>query len=204
MPTVHSEPTVAAVGNGHVTPLASVSPLPVFADGQPTAPLVPSGAVTPAVQKLPRAIAPSSRRRRPRHAATKRGRRTDRAGRRAAAAAEAETLAAAKLREEIERRLAAIAAREAALDQREAHLADLAHDTRAFQPQLLTRVGNAITTVVTLLLSGTLFVAAGLLFFMHLSIQPVLTGSMRPTYGPGWAIVSRSIPITSVRLGMIV
>ena len=52
--------------------------------------------------------------------------------------------------------------------------------------------------------SALLFSAAGLLFFMHLSIQPVLTGSMRPSFGPGWAIVSRSIPVRAIRPGMVV
>ncbi len=61
-----------------------------------------------------------------------------------------------------------------------------------------------MAAIVTLAVSGLLFTAAGLLFFMHLSIQPVLTGSMEPTYGPGWAIVSRSIPTSSIRPGMIV
>jgi signal peptidase len=70
--------------------------------------------------------------------------------------------------------------------------------------RLMRRLGGVATTAATLLVSLLLFAAAGALFFIHLSIQPVLTGSMRPTYGPGWAVVSRSIPTTSVRPGMIV
>jgi signal peptidase I len=61
-----------------------------------------------------------------------------------------------------------------------------------------------MATSVTLAVAALLFTAAGLLFFMHLSIQPVLTGSMRPTYGPGWAVISRSIPVNSIRPGMVV
>jgi len=57
---------------------------------------------------------------------------------------------------------------------------------------------------LTLVASGVLFTAAGLLLFLHMSVQPVLTGSMRPDYGPGWAVVSRAIPVSSIRPGMIV
>jgi len=39
---------------------------------------------------------------------------------------------------------------------------------------------------------------------MHLTVRPVLTGSMQPDYGPGAAIVTKSIPVRSVRPGMIV
>lgn len=35
-------------------------------------------------------------------------------------------------------------------------------------------------------------------------VSPVLTGSMRPTFGPGAAVVLRPIPVSSVRPGMIV
>lgn len=68
----------------------------------------------------------------------------------------------------------------------------------------LAKSSGVMATCVTLAVAAMLFSAAGLLFFMHLSIQPVLTGSMRPTYGPGWAVVSRSIPVTSIRPGMVV
>lgn len=61
-----------------------------------------------------------------------------------------------------------------------------------------------IGTAAILIASGVLFTAAGLLFFLHLSVQPVLTGSMRPTFGPGWVVISRSIPVSAVRPGMVV
>jgi signal peptidase len=61
-----------------------------------------------------------------------------------------------------------------------------------------------IGTAAMLIASGVLFTAAGLLFFLHLSVQPVLTGSMRPTFGPGWVVISRSIPVSTVRPGMVV
>ena len=41
-------------------------------------------------------------------------------------------------------------------------------------------------------------------FTLHLGFRPVLTGSMRPDYGPGAILVPRQIPTSSVRPGMIV
>lgn len=45
---------------------------------------------------------------------------------------------------------------------------------------------------------------AASVFWLHIGIQPVLSGSMRPTYGPGWAIVTRPIPVSQVKPGDIV
>jgi signal peptidase I len=39
---------------------------------------------------------------------------------------------------------------------------------------------------------------------LHLGFRPVLTGSMRPTYGPGALLVTRQVPVQSVHPGMIV
>jgi len=39
---------------------------------------------------------------------------------------------------------------------------------------------------------------------LHLSIRPVLTGSMRPTYGPGAVVVTEPVPVADLRPGMIV
>jgi signal peptidase I len=41
-------------------------------------------------------------------------------------------------------------------------------------------------------------------FTLHLGIRPVLTGSMRPDYGPGAVLVTRQVPVTTLRPGMIV
>ncbi|HUO47480.1 MAG TPA: signal peptidase I [Acidimicrobiales bacterium] len=61
-----------------------------------------------------------------------------------------------------------------------------------------------LTAALTLAASAVLLGAAVLLFFFHLSVQPVLTGSMRPTFAPGSAVISRTIPVTAVKSGMIV
>ena len=87
-------------------------------------------------------------------------------------------------------------------------IADGAASTRGPTATRATAVvGRAwltVTTVLTLALSALLLGAAALLFFLHLSVQPVLTGSMRPTYAPGWAVVSRAIPVSAIRPGMVV
>jgi signal peptidase I len=41
-------------------------------------------------------------------------------------------------------------------------------------------------------------------FTLHLGIRPVLTGSMRPDYGPGALLLTREVPTSSLRPGMIV
>jgi len=68
----------------------------------------------------------------------------------------------------------------------------------------LGRVWHVVVTVLTLGTSAVLLGAAALLFFFHLSVGPVLTGSMRPTFGPGDAVISRTIPVRDIKKGMIV
>ena len=46
-------------------------------------------------------------------------------------------------------------------------------------------------------------VAVGTLAF-HLSIRPVLSASMEPTYGPGWAIITRPVPTVTLKVGDII
>jgi signal peptidase len=62
-------------------------------------------------------------------------------------------------------------------------------------------LAGAAVAVALILCFSTL---AAAVFWLHLSIRPVLSGSMRPTYGPGWAIVTRSIPVGQVEPGDIV
>ncbi len=60
--------------------------------------------------------------------------------------------------------------------------------------------GAAVTIVISLLFTST---ALAMLLF-HVSIHPVLTGSMRPTFAPGWAIITKPMPVSQVRPGDIV
>ena len=49
-----------------------------------------------------------------------------------------------------------------------------------------------------------MFAAAASIFWLHLSLQPVLSGSMRPTYAPGALLVTKPMPTSKVRPGDIV
>lgn len=54
---------------------------------------------------------------------------------------------------------------------------------------------------------GLACVFAGLaltIVVLHLGIRTVLTGSMRPTYGPGAVVVTEPLPVSHLRPGMIV
>jgi signal peptidase I len=69
----------------------------------------------------------------------------------------------------------------------------------------LRRSLHRVCTVLLLVMATTCVAAVSVgVFWLHLGIRPVLTGSMRPTYGPGWAIVTRPIPVSSVRPGDII
>jgi len=57
---------------------------------------------------------------------------------------------------------------------------------------------------LSLMTTAAFVTAAALVFFLHLSVDPVRTGSMLPAYGPGWAVIMKPIPAADVRPGMIV
>ena len=67
------------------------------------------------------------------------------------------------------------------------------------------RTLRRVCTSLALVLVVTLAAAASIaVFWLHMGIRPVLSGSMRPTYGPGWAIITRPLPVSQVRRGDIV
>ncbi len=59
-------------------------------------------------------------------------------------------------------------------------------------------------TVVLLVGTGLCCGLAVATLSLHLGFRPVLTGSMRPTYGPGALLVTRQVPVRNVHPGMIV
>jgi len=72
----------------------------------------------------------------------------------------------------------------------------------------VNRVGRSLTRIVPMLVI-TLAVVITLattiaVFVFHLSIQPVSTRSMEPTYGPGWAVFAHPVPTTQLRDGDII
>jgi translin len=59
--------------------------------------------------------------------------------------------------------------------------------------------------LVVLALIGVIMVGIGVATLaFHLSIRPVLSPSMEPTYGPGWAIITRTVPNASLKVGDII
>jgi len=54
---------------------------------------------------------------------------------------------------------------------------------------------------VTLALSAALAISV---ITLHLGVRAVLTGSMRPDYGPGAVLLTQRIPVSMVKTGMIV
>ena len=53
-----------------------------------------------------------------------------------------------------------------------------------------------------LVLAGSAAVASAVVV-LHFGIRPVLTGSMRPTFGPGAVLITKPVPIADLRKGMI-
>jgi signal peptidase len=62
------------------------------------------------------------------------------------------------------------------------------------------RVGRSLLLFGLLSLLATFALGKG---FLHLGMSPVLTGSMRPTFGPGDAVVTRMVPTSHLRPGDI-
>jgi translin len=61
------------------------------------------------------------------------------------------------------------------------------------------------TGLVVLAVIGVAMVGIGVATLaFHLSIRPVLSPSMEPTYGPGWAIITRPVPTSSLKVGDII
>ena len=66
------------------------------------------------------------------------------------------------------------------------------------------RVLSGLRLGASALLLGLSAIVTVSVFTLHLGIRPVLTGSMRPDYGPGAVLVTRQVPASSLRPGMIV
>jgi len=69
---------------------------------------------------------------------------------------------------------------------------------RRHRTRHVLRIGAA---AVVLVLSAAVAVSV---MTMHLGVRAVLTGSMRPDYGPGAILLTEQVPTASIRPGMIV
>ena len=62
---------------------------------------------------------------------------------------------------------------------------------------------RAITFVVVAALTLAMAVGAAAVIWLHLAVHPILSGSMRPTFGPGWLVVTKPIPVSHVKAGEV-
>jgi signal peptidase len=64
--------------------------------------------------------------------------------------------------------------------------------------------GLGLRTVANLLLACAallMLTVAGGIFVLHLGVSPVLTGSMRGTFDPGSAVITRLVPVQTIKPG---
>ncbi|HEX6394244.1 MAG TPA: signal peptidase I [Acidimicrobiales bacterium] len=62
---------------------------------------------------------------------------------------------------------------------------------------------RALASVLVAALALVMVLSAVAVFWFHLAVHPILSGSMRPTFGPGWMVVTRPIPVSQVKPGEI-
>jgi signal peptidase len=74
------------------------------------------------------------------------------------------------------------------------------HANGSASPRSLHALALVLAGILSL---GGIAVATSIVV-LHIGIRPVLTGSMRPTYGPGSLVVTRPVPVDELRPGMIV
>lgn len=66
------------------------------------------------------------------------------------------------------------------------------------------RVPKALQWLFAMILIAIAIALAFARFGLHMTASTVLTGSMRPAFAPGDAVITRPIPVTSVRPGMVI
>lgn len=69
---------------------------------------------------------------------------------------------------------------------------------------LLRRSVRIAATVLTACAAVAMLGAAGAIVAFDLSAQPVLTGSMRPSFGPGAAVITREVRASDIRPGDVI
>jgi signal peptidase I len=76
-----------------------------------------------------------------------------------------------------------------------------------FNRRTALRTSVPFRAIQMIVVIGVTCVCAGLalaVMTLHFAIRPVLTGSMRPTYGPGALLVTREVPVQRLHPGMII
>lgn len=78
-----------------------------------------------------------------------------------------------------------------------------AHFASRRSPGSGRRAGRVAASALALLLAGLVALGAVAVLWLHLSIRPVLSASMRPTFGPGAAVIARPVAVSTVKVGDI-
>jgi signal peptidase I len=71
---------------------------------------------------------------------------------------------------------------------------------RDWPRRALRIIGATVSALITVAMVAT----AVAIFVFHIAVQPVLSGSMRPTFDPGAAIITRAIPTRDIRTGDVI
>jgi signal peptidase len=66
------------------------------------------------------------------------------------------------------------------------------------------RVPTALQWAFAVILVASALVLSFARFGLHMTASSVLTGSMRPAFAPGDAVITRPIPVSSVRPGLVI
>jgi len=66
------------------------------------------------------------------------------------------------------------------------------------------RIVSGFILICTVTLTAACTLVGVAVFAFHLSVRPVLTGSMRPAYGPGALLITKPVPVRDLHKGMIV
>lgn len=64
-------------------------------------------------------------------------------------------------------------------------------------------VVRGVSVVLAASLAVVMAASALAVFWLHLAVHPILSGSMRPTFDPGSMIITRPIPLSRVKTGEI-
>lgn len=64
--------------------------------------------------------------------------------------------------------------------------------------------GRAVRVVLTTAVVGAVLAIGAGKLVLHLGLSPVLTASMRPSFAPGDAVLTRPVPVSRLRPGMVV
>ena len=84
------------------------------------------------------------------------------------------------------------------------HLLDRPTDSPPARHRPFGNLWRALGFVIFAIVGTAMVAVAVATLALHLSIRPVLSPSMEPTYGPGWAIITRPVSTSTLKVGDII